>query len=394
MLNSLLSKPHKTIDSFDMDPDLSFQSFGVALCRKIVSTISLLTLCLCVASPVYSKAKFHKLHPHRFIDSGTGPRFGLTAALKDLGEGLAKEGQLPPHWVLQTLTQAHRLNQIKPLVLPAGKEFKKNWLAYRQRFITPARIEAGIDFFLKNQDVLHQVESRYGVPWNIIVGILGVETFYGKEMGRFQALDVLTTLALEFPKEHPKASQRQAFFRDELLSLLKLIHDQPNVQWRSSYAGAMGQAQFMPSNWSKYGVDFDQDGHINLFQSSPDAIASVANYLASFGWSNGVPTHFQWNQAPFEIENFQSLLEPDITPTFSTDQLLEHHVKLSESAQKYTGNFAVIELQNAEQAPIYILGTENFYVLTRYNWSSYYAMAVIELAQELEQLAPTQTSSQ
>jgi membrane-bound lytic murein transglycosylase B len=350
--------------------------------RKAFTTTLLLLLFL--STMVLAKGKIHSPHPHRFIDSGTGPRFGLTPALKELAQDLANEGHLPTPWVMQTLTQAHRLNQIKPLLLPAGSGFKKNWTVYRQRFVNPSRIEAGVAFSVRNRENLLRIQTQYGVPWNIVVAILGVETFYAKEMGRFQALDVLTTLALEFPKEHPKAAQRQAFFKSELLALLLLMQEHPKMQWKSSYAGAMGQAQFMPSNWSKYGVDFDQDGKIDLFQSELDAMASVANYLASFGWISGMPTHFEWSQNTSEIDHFQELLLNDILPTLSAEQLIDHKVKLNNQALNHTDKFAVIELENGEQEPTYLLGTNNFYVITRYNWSSYYAMAVIELGQAIK----------
>jgi membrane-bound lytic murein transglycosylase B len=232
---------------------------------------------------------------------------------------------------------------------------------------------------------LERVEAETGVPARIIVGIIGVETIYGRNTGSFRVIDALCTLSFDFPASHPKAEARTAFFRSELeayLALTARTHTDPQAL-RGSYAGAMGWPQFMPSSWAKYAIDFDGDGRIDLFHSQADVIGSVANYFKSFGWKPGMPTHF-----PVQIDETRfdktSLLAPDILPTFSVDELAAKGVLLDAPGDQHTGPLALIELQNGDAAPQYVAGTGNFYVITRYNWSSYYAMAVIELGQAVE----------
>jgi membrane-bound lytic murein transglycosylase B len=166
-------------------------------------------------------------------------------------------------------------------------------------------------------------------------------------------------------------------------ALLKLIHSNHQQVWFSSYAGAMGLPQFMPSNWEKFALDGDADGKVDLMGSEADAIMSVANYLAKFGWKAQMPTHYEVEQS-IDAAHLDEMLLPDILPTFKSEQLLEWGLKLSPQAQSHVGPLALVLLENANEAPTYILGTENFYTLTRYNWSSYYALAVIELGQEIK----------
>ena len=289
---------------------------------------------------------------------------------------------LPLPWVREQIGQARRMPRIEQLVLPAPTPAAKNWAAYRSRFIEPRRIEAGVAFWQRHRAVLEHAEHTYGVPASLIVGVIGVETLYGQHMGQFRVMDALATLAFDFPSAHPRAAERQAFFRSELGHFLRLTQRAGTDPFsiRGSYAGAMGMPQFMPSSWSRYAVDFDGDGRIDLFNSTPDVIGSVAHYFQAFQWKPGMPTHYPVTLTP-GLTDMDALLAPDILPTFSVDSFTARGARLDGSALQHTGPLALIELRNGEDAPSYVAGTENFYAVTRYNWSSYYAMAVIELGQ-------------
>ena len=306
---------------------------------------------------------------------------------------LVEREQLSPdqaRQVRETLAQARFLPQVPPLMLPAPAGSPKNWALYRSRFIEPKRIQAGVRFWQQNQATLARAQKRYGVPPDIVVGILGVETLYGQHMGKFRVLDALATLAFDFPPEHPRAAERQAYFQKELAQFL--LHQMP-AQRLGSYAGATGLPQFMPSSLVQWAVDFDGDGRIDLGnpQKPADAIGSVANYFHAFGWKPGLPTHLpvQIDEARWQLpgnEDRATLLAPDILPSFSAEQLSNHGVQVQRPQSVGPQDLlALIELQNGEAAPTYVAGTENFYVVTRYNWSSYYAMAVIELGQAVAQ---------
>jgi membrane-bound lytic murein transglycosylase B len=215
------------------------------------------------------------------------------------------------------------------------------------------------------------------------VGIIGVETFYGQNMGNFRVLDALTTLTLNFPSAHPRAAERQAFFKSELGHFLVQAHNQGDASATGSFAGAMGWPQFMPSSAAKFAVDFDGDGRIDLRNSPVDAIGSVANYFKAFGWQTGMPTHYPVSFDEARLDK-PTLLAPDILPSFSVSNFIAKGAVLDEQAQKHNGPLALVELFNGDDAPSYVAGTDNFYVVTRYNWSSYYALAVIELGQAVK----------
>ena len=309
--------------------------------------------------------------------------WGETAAVRELAQELAREFDLPETWALQRIAHARPLPQIRQLVLPPASPSMKNWAAYRHRFIEPRRIQAGVQFWRQNAQALQRAEQRFGVPAELVVGIIGVETLYGQHQGKFPVLDVLTTLSLDFPSEHPRAAQRQAFFRAELGHFLRQVRAGASIKRLGSFAGAMGWPQFMPSSWSRHAIDFDGDGRIDLNRSPVDAIGSVAQYFVNHGWQSGMPTHFQVDVSDPSVV-LEILTGPDIVPTFSAERMAELGARLEPKAQAFEGPLALIELQNGGASPSYVVGTSNFYVVTRYNWSSYYALAVIELGQAVK----------
>ncbi|MCE4540650.1 lytic murein transglycosylase B [Pelomonas sp. P7] len=308
-----------------------------------------------------------------------GPRPALVAFADDLATTQGWDAAA----LREQLAQALDLPRVRQLILPAKAGIAKNWTAYRDRFIEPKRLDAGVAFWDENEAALARAESQYGVPAEVVIGILGVETFYGRITGGFKVLDALATLAFDFPDEHPRAAERQAFFRKELAEFLKLCRENglDAADVRGSYAGALGLPQFMPGSWRQHAVDFDGDGRIDLIASPADAIGSVAHYLAEYGWKPGQATHYSV-RLPTAPAARRHLLAPDIKPSFSAADLIEAGAEPSEAARDHAGPMAVIELQNGPRKPTTVLlGTENFWAVTRYNWSAYYALAVIELGQ-------------
>lgn len=266
---------------------------------------------------------------------------------------------------------------IKPM--PAGKP--KNWKVYRARFVENMRIEAGMAFWERNVETLTRAENLYGIPAEIIVGLIGVETIYGKNTGNFRAIDALTTLAFSYP-ETPTKEARMAFFKKELSELLLWTRESAmdvfNV--KGSYAGALGLAQFMPSSLRQYAVDFDNDGKINLKESETDAIGSVAHYLAVHGWKKNVPYAFPASLSNEKIEENQlaTILSQGLKATYLLDDLRPIVSTPDENAPRNI-KYGLIDLQNGENPTEYWLGTENFFAITQYNRSYFYAMSVIDL---------------
>ena len=298
----------------------------------------------------------------------------------------ARHPSLDVAWVRAQLGQARYVPAAAQLIMPPPPGTSKNWAAYRARFVERERIAAGAAFWRANRAWLEQAQTRWGVPPEIVIGIVGVETFYGRVMGNFRTLDALATLSFDFPKGR---SDRSPFFREQLEALLLWCRregrDPQSVM--GSFAGAVGLPQFMPGSIERYAVDFDNDGRIDLIRTdnAADVIGSVANYLAAFGWQRGMPTHYSV-AAPVAVVDRATLLVPDIVPSFSPAQFAERGAELPPAAQAHEGLLALVELQNGSAAPSYVAGTGNFYAVTRYNWSSYYALAVIELGQAVAQV--------
>ena len=305
--------------------------------------------------------------------------YGRRADLAAFADEVAQRQGLDAQWLLDALAQARLIPTVARLMMPGPPGTAKNWAAYRARAIDSVRIRAGAAFWSSNDAWLRLAEERYGVPPEIVVGIVGIETIYGRNTGSFRVIDALATLSFDFPTGR---SDRSPFFRAELESFLLMCHSGSidPLAPRGSYAGAMGMGQFMPSSVLKFGVDFDEDGITDLARNPADVIGSVAHYLAAFGWQRGLPARFDV-VPPQETMSRALMLVPDIVPTFTAQEFAERGATLSPAVLEVDDKLALVELHNGDAAPSYVAGTRNFYAITRYNWSSYYAMAVIELGE-------------
>ncbi len=253
---------------------------------------------------------------------------------------------------------------------------KKNWDVYRALFLTPERLKSGLSFWRNNQQILRKVEQEYGVPAEMIVAILGVETLYGKRQGDYRVLDALTTLAFYYPA-------RSAYFKRELREFLLLCreHGVSATRYKGSYAGAMGKPQFMPSNYRVYAVDFKGRGHPDLMRADRDVIMSVANYFKKHGWQTQqmVVEKVQVPHAPT-----RSLVMNSKAPNYTFGQLLQAGVHLQMRQKFHPQEAGLLELITAN-GPEYWMAYPNFYVITRYNTSPQYALVVYLLAESLRE---------
>ncbi|HJV53190.1 MAG TPA: lytic murein transglycosylase B [Noviherbaspirillum sp.] len=266
------------------------------------------------------------------------------------------------------------------LIKPAPPGRPKNWHAYRERFVEPVRINAGVAFWNANAEALARAEEQYGVPAEIIVGILGVETIYGRNTGNFRVLDALTTLGFDYP-DTPNRASRMKFFRGELENTLLFAResDIDPFSLLGSYAGAVGWPQFMPGSIRKYAVDFDGDGKIDLRNSPVDAIGSVAHFLAEHGWQRGEPIVFPATVSNAENgRSWDMFIGQGLEARFTLDELKAAGV-MPGVEPPADMQFGLVDLQNGAEPTEYWLGAANFFAITRYNRSFFYAMSVVDL---------------
>ncbi|MDF2488068.1 MAG: lytic murein transglycosylase [Pseudomonas sp.] len=251
----------------------------------------------------------------------------------------------------------------------------KPWKDYRPMFLTDARIARGVDFWRQHEATLARAEQEYGVPAQVIVSIIGVETFFGRNTGNFRVLDALSTLGFDYP---PRAD----FFRKELREFLLLAREEQldPLTLKGSYAGAMGLPQFMPSSFRAYAVDFDGDGHINIWNNPDDAIGSVASYFKRHGWVAGEAVV---SRATVSGEHVEEGLSPGIDAVKTVAQLRDLGWS-SHDALRDDLPVTAFRLEG-DNGPEYWLGLKNFYAITRYNRSVMYAMAVHQLSDLLVQ---------
>ena len=268
----------------------------------------------------------------------------------------------------QTRSNPRVLELIKPPVSP----LQRSWERYRPRFLNERRINGGVQFWQENELTLARARALYGVPEEIIVAIIGVETEYGGNTGGFRVLEALATLAFNYPR-------RADFFRTELEQFLLLTRENglEPISVKGSFAGAIGIPQFMPGSQRRYAVDFDGDQRVDLSGSVNDAIGSVARFLEQHGWVAGQPIA---TRARTSVEPQRSLIEAGIRPSLKVADLTEQGILTSADAEH---SVALIDLVSPGRETEYWLGYENFYVITRYNRSSFYAMSVFQLAEEI-----------
>ncbi len=283
------------------------------------------------------------------------------------------EHQFDKHQLEQVFNDVEvKQNILKAISRPAEKS--KPWYEYRNIFIKDSQINGGAKFWKKHADDLARAEQTYGVPAEIIVAILGVETRYGGNVGSFRVIDALSTLAFRYPP-------RSKFFRSELKHFFILTREEEMSQLTpvGSYAGAMGLGQFMPSSYRAYAVDFDGDNHRDIWTNPTDAIGSIANYLKRHGWveNQSIVHKAQVSEAP------TMLIEKGLKPSLSREQLAANNVMSTDlpASDDLLSVFSLTQKTGEE----YWVARQNFYSITRYNHSRMYAMAVTQLADAIRQ---------
>ena len=283
-----------------------------------------------------------------------------------IGEVSQRHG-FPKGQLNRVFAKVQRVEPALQLILPAERPM---WDDYRAQFLNDRRIEGGLAFWKANRSALRRAEKKYGVPAQYVVAIIGVETNYGRNMGRYRVIDALSTLAFDYPPRAP-------FFQRELEQYLVLSREAhfDIFSQRGSYAGAIGIPQFMPGSLRRYAVDFNGDGRIDLTRSVSDAVGSVGNFLKEHGWQTGEPVLYRAKPAPEALARY---FDGSVDPSTRVGDLLAAGLELDPAPQSADALGALIPL-GAE----YRVGLKNFWVITRYNRSTLYAAAVSDLADEL-----------
>jgi membrane-bound lytic murein transglycosylase B len=312
--------------------------------------------------------------------SCAGGGFAERADVREFAREISERNGLDQAMVLDALAQVEVQDSIiQAMSRPAES---KPWYQYRPIFLTEKRMNDGAAFMREHATRLAELEKQYGVPAEVIVAIVGVETGFGRNMGRYSVLDALTTLAFDYLPRAP-------FFRKELEQFFLLARDEnvPLTSIKGSYAGAMGMPQFMPSSYRQWAVDGDGDKRRDLFASPDDVLASVANYFLQHGWQRGAAVVVAV-QLPSSLLDSPEKLDPllnrgrdlDAKTTLGELRAMGVVVPITQGAESLP--IMLMPFQD-EDAVRYVVGLPNFYVITRYNHSAHYAMAVWELAQAI-----------
>ncbi|QWD64541.1 lytic transglycosylase domain-containing protein [Polynucleobacter sp. MWH-UH2A] len=374
---------------------------------RIYSLLLLLALGACSSTPTQQSNSQQNI-VIQADDANTEARY--SQSLNALLNQVSQTQEIPIQTLEMGFLDAKTIPSIRKLVLPPSGTFKKNWLAYRKRFIEPVRLKAGRAFLEENQAFLGQVEQNYGVPAEVIAAIIGIETIYGRQTGNFRVKDVLSTLAFSYP-DTPNKPAREQLFKDQLQELILLCWTEAGGQLpaknsaqgisqgrfnsclnqNSSYAGAIGLPQFMPSSIRSFAVDGDGDGRIDLKQSPKDAIASVANFMKKHGWQTGMPISFPVQESGLNAAKELADGEPQLKHTVA--ELIQKGILSPQQGDLQRGGVEpqskglIIDLpypgkDGSDQAQ-YFVGLNNFLTIVQYNRSYFYAQSVAEFAEAL-----------
>jgi membrane-bound lytic murein transglycosylase B len=334
-----------------------------------------------------------------FFSSTLFADYSVHPEAQDIIETLVEEHGFDRSYVIQILKMAKKQERIlESMSSPA--EFTWTWDRYKKLFLEEKRISNGKKFIKENSTLFKQVEDEFGVPKEIITSILGVETRYGKIQGGYRVLDSLATLGFDFPR-------RSKFFKSELIEFFILTREN-NLDINAvqgSYAGAMGYGQFISSSYRAYAIDYDGDGYADLFNSVPDAVASIANYLQKHGWKRGgaivrkveinkvnktyqhqtnlkkfIPLQFtEGLEEEYIIKNGDSLLSIAISNNLELQQLMTLNNIKNKNLIK-SGQTILL----SKPKDLYFIGDDNFIAITKYNRSHFYAKAVYDLSLEFK----------
>ena len=311
------------------------------------------------------------------------PNGNLSPWLQEWAAEVATQRAIPIETVESLLKDVRYNADVARLMAPSKGRVKRSWVTYKKRFVDPIRLRSGTEFWQQHYG-LQETENKYGVPASIIVAIIGVETVYGRHTGDYSVLNALATLGFSYPDD--SRPERGELFRNQLADLIDLHHrEKLNARHAyGSYAGAMGLPQFMPGSLMRYAVDGDNNGKIDLFNSMPDIVESVANFLIVHGWQPQLPI-FPDATLPTNPDKF---VNGGLEPTLSFTELQEAGAKaLAETPQPWqTRPLGVINLVDEPRSIVeYRIASENFFAITHYNRSYFYAASVAELAKALSQ---------
>lgn len=312
----------------------------------------------------------------------------LTTSLTTSLSAFATPQQLEEDFIKQMVTEHGFERSQLELILSGAKtkdkileaisrpaEKRLTWSQYQKIFLIPKRISGGVQFWQENQAMLDEAYQQYGVPPEIITAIIGVETLYGKITGGYRVLDALTTLGFHYP---PRAK----FFRSELSHFLRLTREEEidPAEPTGSYAGAMGKPQFIPSSYRHYAIDFDGDKKRDIWNNNADVIGSVANYFSRHGWRRDQPVTVQVGDVG---PQHQALVKAGMKPSMPVAELIQAGISV-DPAILPEQQTSLVEL-TVDEGHEYWAGLHNFYVITRYNHSNMYAMAVYQLSQAIRE---------